>query len=414
MTACSRAIAPFVVLVRCPLAAVLCLAVVASWTAISSPAAAEEPLRVLLLDYHEPIEHDVLQSHLCVDRCTRERGCPDAWIRDGVAWFSDDLVVYRPRYLGQSARFVVEAYLDDDIDFVSLSGHHASGFSGERGRGRFETQELSRDLATLENSRDFFASPSLVMLQGCWTDVKSGFDGDPVEYVRHIIDDTQVRAGEAGRLQAAIQQIAGNEQAYRDLFPNACILGYAGTQVPGGLVEIYGQVHGFLRGLEAQTRAGTLRPSKFDIVGTRRTNDGLQQLAQRIDGECNGWPCNLCRRDPETYEPLAAGLRAFLRAERQRLHEAPAVRPARQALALERVFEDASLYRNASWSCSVAPPGTEPRYPEPIDRAPFIELFLDLLMVDFASVEPAARERLEAELVHLLGATTLAQDTRDL
>ena len=280
-------------------------------------------LRALLLDYNEPIEHDVLQSFLCVEPCTTSNGCPDELRRDGVDFWNDELALYRPAYLGQSAAFVVRAYKDKGIDLLSISGHHASGFSGELGRGSFYTTKLVHQLKGLEGRDGFFTSPAMVLLQGCWTDVKSGFSGDPIDYVRHIVEDTQVRAGQSERLLAAIQQIAGEDEAYRELFPNACILGYQGTQIPGGLAEIYGQTSAFLRGVAGLGTAdagANAPPAKDSVIEARRNAGELDELVRQIDRECGpaGWPCNLCKRDPQHYQPLADSLADALRAERRR------------------------------------------------------------------------------------------------
>lgn len=360
---------------------------------------ADAALNVLLLDYHAPIEHDVLLSHLCVEPCTRSGGCPDELVRRGVDYWSDDLTVFRPQYLGRNARFVVDIYKERDIDLLSISGHHASGFSGDMGRGAFDTEKLAKQLRNLPGRDAFFTDPSVVMLQGCWTDVKSGFDGDPIEYVRHIIEDTTVRAGESSRLLAAVQQIAGNEEAYRDLFPNACILGYQGTQVPGGLLEIYGQVNGWLRGLAEPE----IEP-KFSIMEARRTAAGMDEMVRRVDKECapRGWPCNLCAKDPAYYRPLKDALLRFLRAEDRRLASG-STRSTAAARGLERRLEDASLYANSRWSCSDQPTDTPPVLPEPLDRGPYLEMFIDLLMVDFGAIEGEVRYRIESELIHMLG-----------
>ena len=372
------------------------------------------PLRALLLDYNEPIEHDVLQSFLCVDPCTSSNGCPEELRRDGVDFWNDDLALHRPAYLGQSAAFVVRAYKDKGIDLLSISGHHASGFSGELGRGSFYTTKLIHQLRGLEGRDTFFTSPAMVLLQGCWTDVKSGFTGDPIDYVRHIVVDTQVRAGQSERLLAAIQQIAGEDEAYRELFPNACILGYQGTQIPGGLAEVYGQTSAFLRGV-AGLKAGseTATPAKYGVIEARRSSEALDALVRQIDRECGpaGWPCNLCKRDPQHYQPLADSLVDALRDERRRL-DTGNPRPQAAASSLEQRLEEASLYANVRWSCSTYAPSTPPIYPQPIDRAPHLELFVELLMVDLGQIRGEQRRRIESELVHLLGATEVDAETR--
>lgn len=375
----------------------------------------DDRARVLLLDYHAPIEHDVLLSHLCVEPCTASSGCPEELRREGADYWSEDFVVFRPRYLGSSARFPVQIYKEKRIDLLSLSGHHASGFSGNFGKGRFDTELLARDLEGLRGREDFFTSPSFVLLNGCWTDVESGFQGDPIDYVRHIIEDTTVRAGESDRLLAAIQQMAGEDDAYREIFPNACILGYEGTQIPGGLFEIYGQTNNMLRGLRGVLDGDDGPPPLFPLLEARRDPQRTAEVNREIDRQClpTGWPCNLCRSNPEHYAPLAAGLAEALLRERRRIHGEGATRPAARAEAIERSLEGASLYRNVSWSCSDQPTGTAPVFPEPIDRAPHVATFLELLMVDFAAVDADTRHRIEAELVHLLGSTELDPATRE-
>ena len=383
----------------------------------STQTTTHDRLNVLLLDYHAPIEHDVLLSHLCVEPCTRTRKCPDELIRRGVDYWNDDFAVYRPQYLGRNARFVVDVYKNRDIDFLSISGHHASGFSGDYGRGSFNTEKLTSQLRGLPGRDGFFVSPMVVLLQGCWTDVKSGFDGDPIEYVRHIIEDTTVRAGESSRLLAAVQQIAGNEEAYRDLFPNACILGYQGTQVPGGLLEIYGQVNGFLRGLANDGADAESLPEiapKFSVIEARKSNEAMDAMVKQVDQECSpvGWPCNLCSADSDYYSPLRDALVSFLGDEKKR-NETGRQRSPQGAQGLERNLEDSSLYSNSSWSCSAEPPGTLPIFPEPLDRGPYLEMFVDLLMVDFGEIDGEVRFRIESELIHMLGSVEAPEDARE-
>lgn len=397
------------------LASLLLLLAAAPLAAQDAPPAKKTenaPLRVLLLDYNEPIEHDVLVSHLCVQRCTAANKCPEAYVKDGVDYWSADFLVYRPQYLGESSQFLVEAYGPKKIDLVSFSGHHSSGFSGYFDRGRFRTERLASELKNVEGWQGFFTAPSMVLLQGCWTDVKEGFDKDPIAYIRHVIEDTEVRPGESSRLVAAVNQIAAGKQAYRELFPNACLLGYSGSQVPGGLLEIYGQVHGSLRGIAARQGLG-VAPQKFGADG--KDEGELESLVSRVDQECGsqGWPCNLCRHDAGRYQPLARGLARFLRQERQRL-EAGEARPEALAKAMEKQLEVASHYHNASWSCSIAPPGTEPLLPPPIDRAPYAKLFLDLLTTDqLDKVDLETRLSLDAELVHFLGGLKLDDTQRE-
>ncbi len=370
------------------------------------------PLRVLLLDYNDPIEHDVLISHLCVEKCNSANHCPEEYVKDGVDYFSNDFVIYRPQYLGESAQFLVEAYGPKHIDLLSFSGHHSSGFSGYYDRGRFRTERLSGELSGVENWQTFFASPTLVLLQGCWTDVKEGFDKNPITYIRHVIEDTEVRPGEASRLVAAVNQIASGKQAYRELFPNACLLGYSGSQVPGGLLEIYGQVHQTLRGIAA--REGLALPEiKFAAFGKSR--EELAEMLVPVDKECGGqgWPCNLCRKDAGQYQNLARGMARFLRQERARMEKGEP-RPEAAAKQIERQLENASYYRNVSWSCATTPPGTEPVLPPPIDRAPYAKLFLDLLTTtELDNVGTETRQSLDAELVHFLGGLKLEDSARE-
>ena len=375
----------------------------ASWAAgpagRGTPAAQDGPLRVLLLDYNLPIEHDVLISHLCVEPCRRSTGCPEELLEQGVVYYSPDVHVFRPPYLGRNARFVVDGPNFRHIDLLSMSGHHASGFSGDHGRGRFDTEALAKTLDGLEaEAHDFFTHPSLVLLQGCRTDVKAAFAGDPIAYVQHVMHETQVREDEFERLLAAIQQLGGVQEAYRDLFPNACMLGYGGTQAPGGRLEIFAQIHGWLRGLSGDPNAG------MELGIGRMRGAALADLNRRVEKQCpNGWPCNLCHQAPEVYQPLASALKDFLFQERTRIHEFGFHRTPLSAQRLEQSFEANSYYHNSSWSCSTAVPGVAPRWPDPVNESAFAQLFLELLYLDFDTLSADRRRQLRSELIHRLG-----------
>ncbi len=363
---------------------------------------AAEPVRALLLDYNAPSEHDVLLSHLCVERCTADAGCPEELLKDGVDYWSEDFVIYRPRYLGRSARFVVDVYKDRRIDLVSFSGHHASGFSGDFGRGRFDTERLATNLFGSARAERFFTAPSTVLFHGCRTDVKSKFDGDPEEYVLHVIEETTVREDQLERLLAAVQQIGGVQQAYRDLFPNACLLGYRGTQTPGGILEIYRQVTSFMKTMAG--RGGG--PGRF-------TDASYQELGRRVLAECpRGWPCNLCEVDEGYYGPLARTLASYLRRERGRIHGKGERLSEDDVIRREALFEEASYYANTRWSCSSYEPGTAPVWPDPVDESPFARLFLRLLWVDLGNLQPEQRRELREELVHRLGTIAFAEIDR--
>lgn len=380
-----------------------------AFAAAAPTAANEEPIRVLLLDYNAPDEHDVLVSHLCVDPCRRELGCPDELIRDGVDAWSEDFIVYRPPYLGASARFVAEAFANRNVDLLSFSGHHASGFTGDLGHGRFDTERLAEDLEGTLVAEPFFTHPAMVLLQGCRTDVKSQFTGDPLEYVLHVIEETRVREDEFERVMAAIQQIGGVQQAYRDLFPNACLLGYAGTQAPGGRLEIYAQIHSLLRNLVPEAR----RPAKKIALTARSSDDDARRINRQVEEECRqGWPCNLCDQDSTTYRPLASNLGKLLRQERQRIHEEGKSRPAEQRRQLEALLESSSFYANTRWSCSAEVPGRPPVWPDPVEDSPFGHLFLELLFLDFANLPASQRTLLRAELVHRLGRIAFTENDR--
>lgn len=378
----------------------LVLGIAALWGA-SATSAKEEPLRVLLLDYNAPDEHDVLSSHLCVEPCRRERGCPEELIRDGVDAWSEDFIVYRPPYLGTSAEFVVQGFANRGIDLLSFSGHHASGFTGDFDRGRFDTESLAVDLEEVEGAAPFFTHPSMVLLQGCRTDVKSEFSGDPLEYVLHVIEETQVREDEFERVMAAIQQIGGVQQAYRDLFPNACLLGYAGTQAPGGRLEIYAQIHSLLRNLVPEARRP---PKKIAVARALESQKEAQRINRQVERECpRGWPCNLCAADGATYRPLAKNLARLLRQERDRIHRQETARQDTQRRQLEGLLEGSSFYANTRWSCSGAAPGRAPRWPDPVEESPFGQLFVQLLFLDFDNLPADQRTLLRAELAHRLG-----------
>jgi hypothetical protein len=378
----------------------------ASAIALAAEPAHAERARVLLLDYFADDEHDVLQSFLCVEPCTEAAGCPESLRRDGADFWSDDFVVFRPEVEGR-ARAIVERFDDKSIDLLSISGHHASGFSsGADGTARFDTERLGRDLAGVEGVEPFFTRPSMVMLQGCRTDVESSFTGDPREYILHVIEETDVRRNEFDRLMAAVQQIGGVQQAYRSLFPNACILGYSGTQAPGGRFEIYFQVTGWLRALQTLQSKGVEGPRRFDPTTARGSSAAFNALNRKVEAECpGGWPCNLCARDDAYYRPLARSLATELVAERRRLDRGG--RSARGAESLASALEGGSFYANTTWSCSSGAPVGRPDYPEPVDESPFARTFAELLLLPFGNLTESERARLHEELVHRLGSIEL-------
>jgi hypothetical protein len=376
---------------------------------MSSPALAADRVRVLLLDYFADVEHDVLQSFLCVEPCTERTGCPESLRAQGVDYWSDDFVVLRPTIDG-GARTVIDRFHRSKIDLLSISGHHASGFSGGPDAPRFDTERLRRDLFDAIGVEPFFTHPAMVMLQGCRTDVESEFSGDPREYIRHVIEETDVRRNEFDRLMAAVQQIGGVQKAYRSLFPNACILGYSGTQAPGGRFEIYFQVTGWLRALATLQAGGVEPPRRFDPQDARGSKAAFDALNRRVEAECpGGWPCNLCAKDA-SYRPLARALAAELRAERRVL--ASGGRGSRGAERVESALEAASFYQNTTWSCSSGAPRKFPEYPDPVDESPFARLFAELLLLPFGNLSETERARLHEELVHRLGSIELRDEDR--
>jgi hypothetical protein len=390
------------------LAVALTVALLASAAAMAETA---PRARVLLLDYQAPIEHDVLQSFLCVEPCTAAAGCPASLVAEGADFWSDDFVVFRPDDLEGRAGVVVDRYREKRIDLLSLSGHHASGFSGKPGGPRFETERLGKEIGEVPGVAPFFVRPAMVLLQGCRTDVKSTFSGDPREYILHVIEETEVRRSEFDRLMAAVQQIGGVQQAYRTLFPNACILGYSGTQAPGGRFEIYFQNSGWLRALAALAPGGTVPPRRFDPAAARGGAAAFEALNRRIQDECaGGWPCNLCQVAPEFYRPLAKGLAAALRDDRRRL--AQRGRGTARASALESALEEGSFYQNTTWSCAAGAPSAEPQWPTPVDESPFARLFAELLLLDPGDLSESERARLREELVHRLGGVELLEADR--
>jgi hypothetical protein len=391
----------------------LALELAAAALAAPPAAAATDRVRVLLLDYHARVEHDVLQSFLCVEPCTEQAGCPEILRREGADYWSDDFVVFRPRLEGR-ARAMVERYRGSGIDLLSLSGHQASGFSGSPTGARFDTERLGADLADVNGADTFFTRPSMVLLQGCRTDVESKFTGDPREYILHVIEETEVRRSEFDRLLAAVQQIGGAQQAYRALFPNACILGYSGTQAPGGRFEIYFQVSGWLRALTTLDAAGAEPDRRFDPERARASDAAFAALNRRVEAECpGGWPCNLCQRAPEHYEPMARALAGVLRGDSRRLKSGG--RAPSRAASLETALEAGSFYENTTWSCSSGPTSRSPVWPQPVDESPFARMFVELLLLPFGELAEADRARLREELVHQLGSIELReQDRREL
>ena len=391
--------------------AVLALAALVLALPGAAPApAATDPVRVLLLDYFADDEHDVLQSFLCVEPCTERAGCPEGLRSQGIDYWSDDFVVLRPKVDG-NARSIIERFRGANVDLLSLSGHHASGFSGGPEGARFDTERLGRDLADVAGVAPFFTHPAMVMLQGCRTDVESSFTGDPREYIRHVIEETDVRRNEFDRLLAAVQQIGGVQQAYRSLFPNACILGYSGTQAPGGRLEIYSQVNGWLRALAVLQAGGSEPPRRFDAPDLGGSKAAIAALNRKVEAECaGGWPCNLCARDAAAYGPLARALAAELRVQRKVLQSGG--RGSRGADRLESALESGSFYVNTTWSCSSGAPKSAPQYPNPVDESPFARTFAELVLLPFGTLSENERARLHEELVHRLGTIELREPDR--
>jgi hypothetical protein len=376
---------------------------------VAAPALGVERARVLLLDYFADVEHDVLQSFLCVEPCTDQGGCPEALRREGADYWSDDFVVFRPAVEG-NARSIVDRFRASRIDLLSLSGHHASGFSGGPNGARFDTERLGRDLQSAIAPELFFTHPAMVMLQGCRTDVESTFTGDPREYIRHVIEETDVRRNEFDRLLAAVQQIGGVQQAYRPLFPNACILGYSGTQAPGGRFEIYFQVTGWLRALAAMQAGGAEPPRRFDPQAARGSQAAFDTLNRKVESECpGGWPCNLCATDA-AYRPLARALASEMRVQRRLLRSGGRAKSG--AARLESALESGSFYQNTTWSCSSGTTVDRPKYPNPVDESPFARTFAELLLLPFGNLSENERARLHEELVHRLGTIELREQDR--
>ena len=373
--------------------------------------AAADRVRVLLLDYFADDEHDVLQSFLCVEPCTERAGCPEALRSQGVDYWSDDFVVFRPKVDGD-ARSMIERFRDANVDLLSLSGHHASGFSGGPGAVRFDTERLGRDLADVAGVAPFFTHPAMVMLQGCRTDVESSFTGDPREYIRHVIEETDVRRNEFDRLLAAVQQIGGVQQAYRSLFPNACILGYSGTQAPGGRFEIYSQVNGWLRALAVLQAAGVEPPRRFDPPAAGESKSAFAALNRKVEAECaRGLALQPVRARRGVLRPAGARSgRASCASSGSVLQSGG--RGSRGADRLESALESGSFYQNTTWSCSSGAPKSAPQYPNPVDESPFARTFAELVLLPFGTLSENERARLHEELVHRLGTIELREPDR--
>ena len=338
-------------------------------------------LKILMLTYNWPEEHNVLQSLLCLQPCTKKNKCPKEVLKyqkhaeiPEVFW-NDQFIVVRPVDIG-APQDVVHKFKGFYPNFISMSGHHSSGFSGERNAGDFQLESLNV-YSSQETLASVFGSASLVMLNGCNTEVKSDFVGDPVEYIRHIIQDTQVRGGDLTRLRAAISQISGIQKSYRHIFPNACIMGYSGTSVPGGIPQIYGQYTNALRAIYKLTEKKELSPRlRLLTGGTYAENE------KKVFNECprKQWPCNLCKKDPQYYSSLYLRLAKFLRSEKIRQSENRSYTPT-QVKELETLFNGNRFYKNSKWACSEVSPDTPPTLPN-VDSLPRSgKLLIDLLLI---------------------------------
>jgi len=192
---------------------------------LALPAAAAEPVQVLLLDYGAPAMNDALLSSLCVRPCRHATGCPEELVKTGAEAWSDDFVVYRPPYVGKSAAFVVRAFKDRGLDLISFGGE-----------GSFDPWTLEDETAGIDGAGLFFTEPSLVLLNAMGS-APPELGGDPEAWLRRLADAGRVTPADVEPFLAALDLLAGTKPLYRVLFPNACLTGVDAPEDVAGLLR---------------------------------------------------------------------------------------------------------------------------------------------------------------------------------
>ena len=215
---------------------VLSLVAMALNTLSARPAEAQSAaakINILLLDFESPIEMDLWVTEL---------GIQSGACEVGVDYCNDFINAYRPlnrpatngaggsiaSFEGAFVSWIVNSIGRGKVpapDITLISGHHLGGFSGQH--GTFYMREVSK-LAENPLIREFFVTPRLVYLGGCYT-VKSRFaeiEKDPVAYVNRVMSHTDIRPT-TELLSQAIQQLAQKDpNPWARVFPNAALVGF--------------------------------------------------------------------------------------------------------------------------------------------------------------------------------------------
>lgn len=346
--------------------------------------------KIAMLTYNAPDEHNVLQSLLCLEPCRGEECSEHKEVGEVLA--NSDLMAVKALKLYQSDD-TIKALQKIKPDFLSMSGHHSSGFSGSEGSFYFD--ELTSSIRSSDLS-EALLSPKVVLLNGCYTDVSKDFQQDPISYIEHIVTETEVRSDTVERFQSAISQISGFQKEYVNVFPQACIMGYEGTSIPGGIPQIYMQYTNYFRALYKALYKEEL-PAKIKIL-----SGDYAKKEKKIFNECpNGqWPCNLCEHDSKYYSKFSKALALYLKKEKQRLQQKLSHKEF-WGESFEQALQDNRFYKNTGWACRQTGTFTEPVIPRNLNRTKNAKLlFKALFWVKDSQLDEQDRVRLAEEALH--------------
>ncbi|MCH2535065.1 MAG: hypothetical protein MK008_11535 [Bdellovibrionales bacterium] len=359
---------------------------------LSTPlwAQSDKPL-LAMLTYNATDEHDVLQSLLCLEPC-RGNDCTEEHQQLGEVLSNSFLNAVKPSELMQSDQ-TIEALNLLKPDFLSLSGHHSSGFSGSNGMFYFD--QLSHSLPT-EAIRSALSSPKVVLLNGCYTDVSTDFKQDPISYIEHVVTETDVREDTLSRFRSAISQISGFQKEYVNVFPQACIMGYEGRSIPGGIPQIYMQYSNYFRALY-ELMFNEKIESKYKILsGDYKTVEG------QIHQECPAgqWPCNLCDVDKSYYSKFSKALAEYLKLERKRVEQQISHRDF-WGDRFQQALQNNRFYKNTGWACNQQAEPKEPIIPRTLNRTKNAKLlFKTLFWLQESSLQASDKSSLAADAMH--------------
>lgn len=358
-------------------------------TGLQAIAAQNKP-SLAMLTYNAPTEHNVLQSLLCLEPCQGE----DCQQYEGLGEVlsNSDIVAIKPKDLSESDN-TVRVLEKIKPDMLSLSGHHSAGFSGSEGSFYFDQLSTSIQPQQLVSA---FSSPKVVLLNGCYTDASSDFNKDPIGYIEHIVTETSVREASVSRFRSALSQISGFQKGYVNVFPQACIMGYEGLSIPGGIPQIYMQFTNYLRALSEVVLDEKLKP-KFKIL-----SGDYKKVEEEIRNECPGgqWPCNLCEVDSGYYSKLSKTMATYLKKEKQRV----AQKRSHQEFwgtGFEQKLKNNRFYKNTGWVCQQTAEVREPIIPRTINRTKNAKLlFRALFWIQDSSLSAEDKSSLAAESLH--------------